>query len=299
MRVLLVTNFASQQCGISNYGHQMTYALTRAGCEVTEWDGNYSVIYEKIQREEPAYLPPDAASYDVIHFIWHPITCNHYLTLHWPTAGALRSIMITDLPPDTGCPCLPPFHVRMAAQATDLLRTPQSPGLAFPYPITDWVGDLPDPNPTFTVGWTGIRGDGRGVLEAICTQHGWAMNFTEPGVWLPLEEEIRRLARSTVNVCWYDASRGIAGAPMTNIASRRPLLLNSTPMFQHLSPYRDEIYQEMVPQKDVGALERSLGEIAQAWAERRPLKIPSRVYRELGWTRAAELMIHTWKEARR
>ncbi|KKK56402.1 hypothetical protein LCGC14_3064890, partial [marine sediment metagenome] len=175
-------------------------ALRRAGHEVDDWDGHYPVIYEKLQRDVPAYLPANANDYDVVHLNWHPASINHYLPEHF--AGLdhpVLSIRVTDLPPWSGCPCLEPFTVRITAEPHELST------LVVPNPVVDWADEriaFPAPNEEFTIGFSGVRLDGYGVIKEICQAHGWALN--ESGAeWLTIEDEIRRLARSTVNVCWY------------------------------------------------------------------------------------------------
>ena len=76
LKILHVSNHSRQRCGIANFGYQLSTALRLLGHSVTDWDAEYSTIYEKIQRQEPAYLPADVATYDVVHFNWQPITTS-------------------------------------------------------------------------------------------------------------------------------------------------------------------------------------------------------------------------------
>lgn len=305
MKILHIGNFGPDatvglRCGISNFSVQTSYALRRAGCDVTDWDGHYPTIYAKVQRGEPAYLPDGEWTYDVIHFTWHPLAINHYGSghfLHQHPTGPLLSLYLTDLPPWSGCPCLDRFQVRMSAEPHEILATPWHPGLIVAYPIIDWVppGDRSDDE--FVVGWTGIRGDGLHLLEEICARRGWRLNKSDPDRWLSITAEIHRLQQSTVNVCWYWDQRNIAGAPSTCLGSRRPLLINRSNMFTHLRPYDDEIYIGQQPGQDAVELEALLDRIHSDW-QHGTVKQPQRVIDDLGWQRAAPQMIAAWTEAR-
>jgi hypothetical protein len=301
MRVLNVGKFGGDlehgvRCGMSNFSVQTGIALRRAGAEVDNWDGDYSVIYAKIQRNEPAYLPADLSPYDVVHFVWHPITINHYTVAHWPTGPRpLCSLFLGDLPPHSGCPCLESFPFRVSALPHAILSTPSSRGLVLPYPIIDWVEDLPEPDPVFTVGYSGVRGDGRDLLQTICARHGWAFNASDPAQWLSIDDEVRRLARSTVNVCWYHEQQDIAGAPSTCLASRRPLLINRSAMLRHLFSYGDELYIGECTDADPGELGVRLLILESAWKLGVPLRRPFRVLHAHSWTTAARRLIREWE----
>jgi hypothetical protein len=209
MKILLVTNLSAPRCGIQNFGVQTATALRCAGAEVTEWDGCYSAIYEK------PYLPEDADTYDVIHFNWHPVTINHFGPSHFPV-GPLLSVYLNDLPPWSSCPVFDHAKVRFSAE--------DHPGcLTLPYPIADWIDDLPPAPDVFTVGWSGVRGDGAELLQTVCAELGYATNAPD-GVWRSFEDEVRRQARSTVpgesRDQWWGKSGG--GGPARAPAERQP-----------------------------------------------------------------------------
>ncbi len=300
MKILHVANFSAGNCGIKNFALQTSTALRRAGCDVTDWDGHYSTIYAKIQRQEPSYLPLDADTYDVLHFTWNPLAINHYNIDHFgPLTHALLSIYLTDLPPYSACPAIDSFPIRVAAEEHPLIHTPRSNGCILPYPIIDWVDDLPPAPEAFTVGWTGLRGDGIGAAEEVCRRRGWATNFTdrtEGRAWLSPEDEVRRLAKSTVNVCWYHEYQNIASAPSMCLASHRPLLLNGSAMFMHLSAYADELYLSVTHESSVEALEEALHLVYLHWQADR-LRVPATILTDLSWAYGAQKLIATWQEA--
>lgn len=287
MRILHVSNHSAPRCGIQNFGYQVTTALRRAGAEVTDWDGSYQAIYEK------PYLPPDAADYDVIHVNWHPVTINHYHADHFPS-GPVLSVYLNDLPPWSSCPFGDQAAVRFAPEP--------HPGCAvLPYPIADWIDDLPEPPAEFTVGWSGVRGDGADLLRKVCDLCGYATNAPD-GVWRSFEDEVRRQARSTINVLWYHEARGISGGASQAAAAKRPIVLNGSRMFQHFWPYADEVHR--FPHRDAPTawrpdqrLDVVLKVMQDHWRHGQ-LRQPTRILTDLGWTRAADRMLSVWEAAR-
>lgn len=228
LRILHPWNQSAGRCGIANFAEQWSTAMRHAGCEVTDWNADYSTIYRRREAGEPSYMPADAAEYDAILFGWHPGALNYYIADHFPL-GPKLAVYLHDIPPWSRCP----FEDR-----ADLLITsephPERKTYLMPYPVIDWVTDLPPVHREFTVGWTGVRGDGLRELSHLCIRQGWRTNFSDPGHWLSIEDEVRRLATSTVNVCWYADARGLSGASSTCLASLRPLLINRSPMLRHL-----------------------------------------------------------------
>jgi len=282
LRILHVSNFSRTRCGIRNFGDQTSIALRLAGADVTDWDCEYDTIYEKLQRNVPAYLPGDAASYDVIHYNWHPITSNTYNAEVFP-AGPLLSVYLNDIPPFSGCPFHDRADVRFAAEP--------SPGcVELPYPIADWVTDLPRPATTFTVGVAGVRGDGQVHVRQVCQDRDWTVLEPDRSGWLSFDDAVRHQARATVNVLWYHEERGKSGGASQAVASRRPVLLNESLMFTHLRAYGDELYFRQ-------SLKEGLDELHQRWVEGL-LRYPGRVIAERGWVSwGAPLMLQTWEEA--
>ncbi len=294
MRILHISNVSAKRCGTQNHAQQCSTALRRAGHDVTDWDGTYPVIYEKLQRDVPAYLPADANDYDVVHLNWHPASINHYITEHFAgLTHPVLSVRLTDLPPWSGCPCLEAFTVRITAEPHELST------LVVPNPVIDWVDDLPEPHTEFTVGVTGVRRDGYQIVKDVCARHGWRFNASDPKVWLSIEDEIRRLARSTVNVCWYRGVRGVAGGASTCLASKRPLIINGSPMLTHVQGLKGQVVQ-------AEDLEKILQSVYDFWTScvrghagpgGMDLWQAPRI-EDLSWTTAAARMVTHWKEAR-
>jgi hypothetical protein len=290
MRILLIGNLSDTRCGFANFTQQMATALPRdASVSLTVWDGTYSEIYRRREAGTPTFWPEDIETYDVIHLIWHAMTLNHYSGADW---ASLKHPIVSwwdGGPSDASCPFLDWMQVRWSDYPRE--------GYEYsPYPVPDWVTDLPQPDPVFTVGASSVRGDGVAEIQQICEQYGWAMNLPTPGVWRSLEEEIRRLARSTVNVCWYRTPplwKNRASAPSMLLASKRPLLINRDDLVAHLWEAEDVYHGKW------GNLEPALGAIYWSWAHRRPLKLPLASADSLSWTRATAHFLAVWETARR
>lgn len=238
MKIAVIGNISDRKCGFQNFTLQTITALQRAGHDVLGYDGTYSLVYARREACQESFLPPDPLSFDIIHIVWHPATLNHYAGADWAglRAHATRPI----LSQWNGCPAAScPFTDVMDVRWGVLGREPDHRQAW--YPIPDWVTDLPEPNPEFTVGYSGVRGDGLGLLTEVCAAHKWRTNFSDKEVWLSQEDEIKRLARSTVNVCWYGPYDDRSGSAMVCLASKRPLVFNaSSPMFTHLMPYANK-----------------------------------------------------------
>ena len=288
MRVLVIGNLSDKKCGFANYSEQTVTALQRAGHSVTAWDGTYSVVYARREANtlRHYFLPDDAAEYDVIHTIWHPATLNHYAGCEWPV-GPVLSLW-------NGCPqasC--PFAASQSIRWSVLEEQLHDHRWGF-YAIPDWITDLPAPDPAFTVGWSGIRGDGLGELTEVCAANGWATNFSQPGAWFSLEDEVRRLARSTVNVCWYGAGNNDrSGAVAMCLASRRPQLINRVPMFAHLKDQIDLYHanDEHVP------LGEALRAIETEW-QAGTLRHPRQTLQAFGWPALVRRLEDGWQRVK-
>jgi hypothetical protein len=278
------------RCGIANFAEQCSTALRRAGAEVTDWNANYSSIYARREAGQPTYLPDDAADYDVILLGWHPIALNTYGADHFP-AGPLLAVYLHDLPPWSACPFEDRIDYVMTSEAY------AKSACVLPYPVPDWVTGLPDPADIFTVGLTGVRGDGHAEVREVCARYGWAVNASGE-TWLSLEDEVRRLARSTINVCWYHEGRGIAGAPSMCLASRRPLLVNTSPMLRHLHGHFSQVIS-VIPDS-TGSPEACLRAVAQGAYGRHYLtrESPEDATLRLGWGGAATYLLEQWAERR-
>jgi hypothetical protein len=300
VKVLLIYNASDRRCGIANYGYQTAVALTRAGHELTVWDGTYSAVYARQQVNAPSLgmFPPDVNTYAVVHTCWHAMTLNHYAGAPWADVTALRS-WVNGGPSNTTCPFEPFMDVRWGHY-----RSAERAALGYhmtPLPIADWVTDLPAPDPVFTVGATSIRGDGVPEIRQVCEAHGWAMNLPDPTAWLTLEDEVRRLARSTVNVCWYNTPplwKDWGGAPSTALASHRPLLISQDSLFEPLWHRADLYHGEIQRGEDQPpTLGGYLEAIHRDW-QAGTLRMPAQVLQDLSWTTVAADFTRVWDEAR-
>lgn len=302
MKVLVVGDFTSQPCGIRNFADQTVTALARhPGLEVTPWDGYYPEIYRRREAGEPAYLPADAETYDVIHVNWHPIAFNTYGPDHFPcpraraypdppgrlpkvVKGPILSVYLHDIPPWSGCP----FHER----ADVCFTSEPSPGcVVLPYPVADWV-ELPPCDPTvFSVGCSTLRGDGVAEVEAICAARGWPFRVPDRTAgWRAFEEEVQRIARNTVNVLWYHEGRGKSGGLSQTIAARRPVIISESPMFDHFAEYYWELYR--------GAnLEKLLQFAYTDWVGQDMMR-PISSAEGRSWSKATAQMVAAWEAAR-
>lgn len=284
MKILVIGNFSDVNCGFMNLSNQFMTALPRAGHDVTQFDGTYSQVYARHQQGIDGFLPSDAASYEVIHVIWHPATLNHYSGAKWP-AGPVLSVW-------NGCPaCWCPFTDAMDIRWGVLGREPAHHQIF--YPIPDWVDSDIETSPEFVVGYSGVRGDGLEELRAVCEKNGWLTNFSEKGKWFSLEDEIARLRWSTVNVGWYGAEHDDrSGSAMMCLASHRPFLCNRVPMFTHVLPYveKGEIYTG----ED---LEESLQAVRRDWVNGQ-LRYPKQILQDYSWSRACHILEAGWQEVK-
>ncbi len=289
LRVLLVADLSAPRCGIRNFADQLATALCRqSGLDVGIWDGAYERVYARREAGQPAYLPEWAASADVILVNWHPIAFNHYTPDHFPD-GPLLSAYLHDVPPWSSCPFQDRIDVCVTAE-------PFGDSLELPYPIPDWVRiEDVERTPQFSVGTTGIRGDGVALIRAVCEDRGW--DFRPSGeTWLPLEAEIRRLAASTVNVLWYEEKRGKSGATSMALASGRPLILSDSPMFSHLDGwgFLDGVFR---PYRDIRTLPQLLDVAHDLWRLGHLESFSTRRIREIRrWDAAAAALIGVWRQ---
>lgn len=296
MRVCVIANFSDRRCGFQNFAVQTVTALRRAGHLVTAHDGTYSTVYAR--QQDPtcpdSFFPADIADYDVVHVIWAAQTLNHYAGADWTKP---RLISWWDGGPSNCC-C--PFEWSPQVKWTCYDRRAEGYIESW-YPVPDWVEDLPEPNPVFTVGATSVRGDGVGEIRAVCEAHGWATNLPAEGseVWIPLEDEVRRLARSTVNVSWYQTPplwKDKAGAPSMALASGRPLLITRDALLEHLWDAPD-LYHGRILQHGGPGLGECLEAIERDW-QAGLLRMPTATAEQLAWQHAVRQYEEAWRAAR-
>lgn len=298
MRILFITNRSMERCGVRVFGDLMIAALERAGLDVDVWDGCYSTVVEH------GYLPRDLYRYDLVHLNWDPQAINHYLPCHFAGAPPL-SLFLHDVPPNSTCPVFDQARWRFGFepwQGVDVFEEPVPPTpplLPSPY-------DVPDG--PIVIGATGIRDDpGMHAIEAVCRHNGWVFNGpvwrTSAGVgaapanWLSTDDEIRRLAQSTVNVCWYHTSgRGKSMAAMFCCAAKRPLILSGSSMFSALWPYPHEVYSYR--DFEQATLEAGLQAVVRQVQAGTALR-PDTVCWRLGWDRQIRQILRAWEEGYR
>lgn len=293
MKILIVSNFSTPRCGFRNFSDQAVRAFRNEGHTVDAFDGTYPLVYQRIQEGlgNGAYLPDTVQSYDVVHLIWHPATMNHYSGASFPP-GPLYSFWNGH--PYAGNPLPPVFGVQFSPIAIDGHIE------AF-YPIVDWITDLPQPAEEFTVGLTGVRREGFEEVTAICQREGWQVNAGDPETWIPLEDEIRRLARSSVNVSWYSPKHpDRSGGVMTALASGRPQIVSRVPMFDHFqitdeherTTYPDDLYHgEYSAEK----LEYLLTLAYENW-KAGCLRDPKATRDRFSWTRSVQQLTEIWHD---
>ncbi len=291
MKIAVISNHSTRRCGFAKYSYETVTALARAGHQVVAWDGVYEKVYARREAGEESFLPPDAESFDVIHVIWHANTMNHYNGATWPKGPVLS--LWNGGPSDAYCPFADAFDVKWSCYPLEGHRDHW-------YPVLDWVKDLPPTAEEFTVGATSVRGDGISEIIEVCGRRGWATNLPVPDQWLSLEDEVQRLAYSTVNVCWYntpDIWKDRAGAPATALASGRPLLITRDSLLSHLWDAPD-IYHGRHAKREGKGIDDALQLISEDW-EAHMLRIPRATQKQFSWTRAVQTFEEGWAACRK
>lgn len=284
MRILVITNASTERCGVRAYGEEMIAAIRRAGHTVDVWDGTYSAVVAH------GYLPHASWRYDLLHLNWDPQAINHYLPEHFRPGLPPLSLFLHDVPPNSTCPVFDVARWRFGFEPGDGIQV--VPEGIPPSPAGLSAGPAAADRPI--IGVTGIRNDpGMAMVADACQRHGWAFNapsWWTGGPWLSTDDEIRRLSRSSVNVCWYQTTgRGKSMAACFCLAARRPLVLSPSTMFSALWPYADEIF--IGSRFDVEVLEEGI---------RSALRLPvvaKRAIQELAWDRVIEPVLAAWGQA--
>jgi hypothetical protein len=295
MRVLFVTNSATQKCGVRVYGELWMNALRAAGVDVVEWDGTY----QSIMARGGEYLPPDAHTYDLIHLNWDPQAINHYLPEHFAPTGVPLSVFLHDVPPNSTCPVVPVADLLLAHEPGEGI-------VVMDHAVPEYRSDMPLYK-DFSVGTSGIRNDpGVELVEQVCRRNGWYHSKSGEFGWLDTDCEIDRLARCHVNVCWYATSgRGKSMAAMLMVAAQRPLVLSNSTMFSALTQHPDyDVVREITlgysthdsnnqPTKAYANLDYLADCIALA---HQGGVVPTAAATELRWSRCAEQIKALWEE---
>lgn len=267
VRVLLVSNTGI--CGVALWGQLQHEALLKLGISSTLHPTDF-----------PNYLPPDAHTYDVIHLNWFPTTIGHILPEHLPE-GPLLSAFYHETGSSQPHPMWSPkIRLKLAAE-------PAAGCELWTMPIPDHV---PQNIPLrFDVGMTGLRRDGLDWIQPVCERNGWTLST--PNGWLPVEEEIDRLASCRVVVCHpHSGNPGQSMSVSFCIASRRPTLINSNRMVSQIWARDQELGKELYLSDDV---ERGIREVL----EERPLaKRPTLLADTYSWTAQTRRLVEMWRE---
>lgn len=280
MKVLLVSPFSNPRCGEAEFGRIWARELRAVGVQIFEWDGYYPAVYDRGHR----YMPADAHLYDLIHVNWGPANMGHYQPEHFPS-GVPLSVFLCDVPPNSTCLLHDRADLLMSAEWYDGAEH-------IPHGIPTYEGPF-GPVPTgVTIGTTGIRDDqGSTALQDALRLRRWGTNNVDPSVWLPTDEEIQRLSRSTFNACWYkETGRGISMAATFCLASRRPLLVSASSMFDYLRPWEHEIYFAPPDSSVQTQLDMVLYDVHRGIDRR-----PQSVLDELSWKNNAMKIKHLWE----
>lgn len=293
MRVLFITNSATERCGVRVYGELWMAHLRQAGVEIDEWDGTYQSIQARRTDDWDGYLPRYLDHYDLLHLNWDPQAINHYVPPHFGTAVPPLSVFLHDVPPNSTCP---------VAGIADLLLA-HEPGegiVRIDHAVPTYRSSVPilaaRPSSQLIVGTSGIRDDpGVALVEQVCQRNGWIHNRNKR--WLTTEEEIDRLAKSDVNVCWYATSgRGKSLAAMLMVAAQRPLVLSGSTMFSALRGYwptqtrtHDALHQPTAWYHDLDHLTGVIQGAAHRGSR------PTYAADALSWTRCAQQIKALWE----
>lgn len=270
MKILLVSNWQTERCGVAEFGRQQAAALRAAGHTVTEWAPT-------LERHWP-FLPPVQDYEDVIHVNFHPGTLG-FLT---GTGSRQPPLSLFKHEPPGGCTIEPRARwVFSAEQDAPPHHT------FFPMPCVSYK---PMSKPiTGLLGFSSLRKGGLDWVGPVAERLGLDVDAgaTE---WLPIGEEVERLAQCEFLVYWYGgAYAGQSAGIMTGVAAERPILLNRNRMFKSLWPYEDELYIR-------DDLEAGMREVISDIEHGHP-RIPYRLKADRNWDKLIPLMVASWRSS--
>lgn len=302
-RVSIVTNLHAQ-CGVTEYSKHLSRALSRF------YDG---------QAPELITLDKWPMGGEVLLLNWHPSRMRLTVDLMQQMKAAGRKVvLIYQNSYHDGNNLLDPWgtQVKELRKVVDAVVSHE--------PIAGWpvdyvphgileVSGLPPVNQELTFGTAGFPLPHKRVDVAVkaCQRYKARANFVWPShdylsfphiqpwlkefkgqvitKWLSAEDVIRQLARSTVNIFWFQSVQpkdlcGQSGGVRLGVAARRPIVLSRHRKFHTLFDYEDEIYFA----ETEADLTSVLDGIARNIATGIPLRCPDRVIRDQGWSKAAE-----------
>lgn len=271
-------------CGEAEFGRLWARELRKVGVFVHEWDGAWPAVYARGHR----YFPEDLTPYDLIHVNWGPANMGHYLPAHFSRNKPL-SLFLADVPPHSST------ELHLFADLVWAME-PAENATVIKHHIPPYQGPFFSLPERVTIGTTGIRGDaGIEALRSLCARRGWILSESGPQ-WRSTEEEIERLAQCTLNVLWYHSTgRGTSQAAAYCLASRRPLVLSASSMFDYLEPWRGEVYRlGGDPEEDPGLLEWAVVGVLED-IRRGQDRQPSTVLRDLAWEKLALRIKLEWE----
>lgn len=206
MKILLLANFRTLPCGMAEFARAWAQALHAAGETIICWDST-----------DPISPVWDWA--DLVLLNWSPSTVRS--DYQFPDRLPVVA-WIHEPPPWALCP----YWGRLQQRIVSVPNVPDTTYV--PYPCVDYRSLVLPRLDAVVLGVSSVRKDGYAATRDLCQRRGWELNA--PDGWLPIEREIDRLARSTVNVAWYDGTIGRASGVMTLLAAGRPIAISDSPM---------------------------------------------------------------------
>lgn len=288
MKILFITNNA-QRCGIAEYGRHHANALVKLGHEVT-------VVFAPVENGPP-YIPQQVnEDFDVCHVNWHPMTLGHLHFVHLDDANIARrltSCFFHESVPHwekTGFPKLWQDMDASPARTLKYCSEPMDGAIFFRVPVWDirprTIYHPLDERPV--IGYSGIRRDGEDRILFACEKNGWAPNGPS-AEWLRPDEEVDRLALSTVNIIHYHGGySGQASAVGPILAAGRPVIINSNRMLKTWAMF-DGYGLYLRDDLEAGVRE-VLDDLKHRHAE-----FPTELADRYSWHKMAQQMTHQWE----
>lgn len=299
MKILLVSNHATERCGVAAYGRHLFNAVQDTGIHVAPWHST---------PEAP--LPDKAAEFELIHVNWHAATVGHLKVGDFPAESKL-SVFIHE--PASVCNLVEKADLVISTEPiANLGQGFQRFGL-FPNPCLDYTPRSEWDGLEVTLGFSGIRRDGLDRIEGAIERqklelvdqdgppgldevnpHAWRLcaSAKDPDGWLSDEAELERLAACAMSVFHYHSGNsGQSYAVMTGVAARRPLLVNRNRMLEHIWG-EPGIEEEVYVVDDVAEGIHQVVKDLREGREKRPFELAKR----RSWSVAIEKLVGWWGE---